>query len=235
MRTDLIVLPGLGDGAFSWTGVLPPHAVVLDRLGHTGPFTLDGETARIARAATRPPVLVAHSMAACYAEAYARLHPVTGLVLVDPSYEDQARTRAPGVPNWAAWLSRPAVAWRLGPALWSALAVAQTRTTVPRHIRHRARRYYRDPRVVASAVAEYFAYDDVNAQLIALRARTQAPDVPVVVLAATPAGVPVPDLGQVRLTALFPHAELRVLPGCGHLIHLDRPGAVRAAIAAVEE
>ena len=209
--------------------------MILDRLGHSGAFTLDGEIDRIAGAATGPPVLVAHSMAACYAEAYARLHPVTGLVLVDPSYEDRARTQAPGVPNWAAWLSVPAVAWRLGPTLWSALAFANTRTTIPRHIRRTARRYYRDPRVVASAVAEYFAYDHVNAQLIALRERTEAPDVPVVVLAATPAGVPVPSLRQARLTALFPRAELRVLPGCGHLVHLDRPGAVRAAIAAVDE
>ncbi|HEY1176876.1 MAG TPA: alpha/beta fold hydrolase [Phytomonospora sp.] len=231
----MIVLPGLGDGAFTWTGVLPPHAVVLDRLGHTGPFTIDGETDRIARAATRPPVLVAHSMAACYAEAYARRHPVTGLVLIDPSYEHEARTRAPRVPNWAAWLSRPALAWRLGPALWSALAVAQTRTAIPRHIRRRARQYYRDPRVVASAIAEYFAYDDVNAQLIALRARTDPPDVPVIVLAATPARVPVPDLAHVRLAARFPRADIRVLPGSGHLVHLDRPGAVRAAIAALEE
>lgn len=234
MRADLIVLPGLGDGAFSWAGVLP-RGVVLDRLGHTGPFTLDGEVERIARAASGPPVLVAHSMAACYAEAYARQHPVTGLVLVDPSYEDKVRAQAPGVPNWAAWLSTPAVAWRLGPALWSTLAVANTRTTIPRDIRRTARRYYRDPRVVASAVAEYFAYDHVNAQLIDLRRHTEAPDVPVVVLAATPSGVPVPSLPQVRLTALFPRAELRVLPGCGHLVHLDRPGAVRAAITAVDE
>ncbi|MEV0650476.1 alpha/beta hydrolase [Phytomonospora sp. NPDC050363] len=237
VRAGVIVLPGLGDGAFSWAGVLPRPGRILDRLGLPGPFTLDGEVDRIARAVGEgpPPILVAHSMAACYAEAYARLRPVSGLVLIDPSYEDRTRAGEGDVPGWAAVLNRPAVAWRIGPVLWSVTALANSRTRIPARVAHVGRQRYRDPRVVASAVAEYFSYDRLNADLIDLRRRTVPPEAPVVILAATPRAMPMPAVPQVRLSKMFPLAEVRVLPGCGHLVHIDRPGAVRAAIAAVEE
>ncbi|MFC7744413.1 alpha/beta fold hydrolase [Nocardiopsis composta] len=80
--------------------------------------TLRSEAMRLAglaEAAGGPVVVVAHSVAALHAEAFARLRPelVCGLVLVDPSCE----VRTPSPPRCARWPGGSAAGWsRRSPA-----------------------------------------------------------------------------------------------------------------------
>ncbi|GLZ75553.1 alpha/beta hydrolase [Actinorhabdospora filicis] len=236
---DVLILPGLGDGAFTWGPVTrhPGRYTFLERLDGTT-WNLRAETARVAEAVARldRPVLVGHSMGALYAEAYARLHPgrVAGLVLSDPSFEDAHRPGVRGpVPPWAAWLAAPALAWRLGPPVWTLGTLTASRRAPDRAVLRAGRLRYRDPRAFRAALAEWFAYPEVTSDLAGLRASTVPPDVPTVVLSATSGAVP--PVGHVRLAGLFPRGELWRVRRSGHLVHLDRPDAVLAAIAAVEE
>lgn len=241
---DVLILPGLGDGAFTWGPVTRGlgRVRVLERLSLEsltgGTWNLRAEAERVAHAAAAldRPVLVAHSMGAFYAEACARLHPggVRGIVLSDPSFEDAHRPGVHGpVPLWAAWLAGPALAWRLGPSVWTLGAVTSTHRACDPAVLRAGRLRYRDPRTFRAALAEWFAYPEVASDLAGLRASAPAPDVPVVVLSATSGTVP--PVGHVRLTGLFPRGELWRVRRSGHLVHLDRPDAVLAAIAAVDE
>ncbi|WP_327086092.1 alpha/beta fold hydrolase [Nonomuraea sp. NBC_01738] len=97
----VLIAPGLGGACFHWDAVaagLAPHCRVIrfDRPGlgrspaAVTPPTLYGEAARLAGLAPGHPekvAVIAHSVAAWHAEAFARLHPlrVSRLVLVDPS------------------------------------------------------------------------------------------------------------------------------------------------------
>jgi pimeloyl-ACP methyl ester carboxylesterase len=182
----------------------------------------------------RPAILVAHSMAAFRAEALTRLRPdlVAGLVLVDPSLED---FRDPGA------AARLVKARGLN-AVLSLLGHARVRRLVARAA-HRGFReqmvssdrldpeIFRDPyarpEVLRSALAEWLSYRLQGAQLSALRRRTSALKLPTSVLFAPPG----PARRHLRL--LSQHLgvdEPRMLTDSGHLVMLDRPGAIAAAI-----
>jgi pimeloyl-ACP methyl ester carboxylesterase len=259
----LLLLAGVAGQCADWASTLAllagrPRAVGYDRpgLGGSPPSsafpTLDGEVARVGAVAAwfglHRPILVAHSAAAFFAEAYARRHPtkVAGLVLVDPSVEFRPRPRGPlgslvarraarlgaAVAHGADLSRLPRLA---GPAIWWAAAASLTRQGRPPDD---AAQVYRRASVAATAYTEWLAYRDWAADLARLRHRTSPPAAPTVVLTA---------LGGIRshrgrrrwcavhtrLTAMFPAARQVVLRDSGHLVGFDRPDAIADAVSAV--
>ncbi|MFE3448109.1 alpha/beta fold hydrolase [Nonomuraea sp. NPDC059194] len=145
------------------------------------PPTLYGEAARLAALVPDPirATVVAHSVAAWHAEAFARLHPlrVAGLVLVEPACELRRHRRAlpAGLGRWL-----PAFG-----ATWGATALAR----VLGPPLHRLRRGAVDPygvyatgRVAAAAVGEWLAHRDMARTLWKLRRERPLPAVPVTVI-----------------------------------------------------
>ncbi|WP_329014109.1 alpha/beta fold hydrolase [Micromonospora rifamycinica] len=205
---------------------------------------VDAAVARLDR-----PVLVAHSAAALPAEAYARRHPgrLAGLVLVDPSLVDPG-----GVARWGWWSARSAgAAAALAPVLAGGLdRSGLARRCGPWAWRWAVRRMSVRPPDPASAVpwgsgavlvgalTQWLAHPAVAAELLALRAVTPAPVLPVRVLTAlgdvtTPAGRAAWRVGHARLAASFPAGRQEVLRDARHLVHVDQPAVVAAAVAAV--
>lgn len=252
---SVLVCAGLGDAWFTWDAVTallaPDHLVVrFDRPGlgdsparATLP-TLRGEAERMRRLVTaldlRRPVVVAHSAAGLHAEAYARLFPdgLSALVLVDPSAEPPWRPipRLPGavVPSLKtiAEVVDPA-ARLLGPAVWA--RVLRYLTPVLPDDTGAAARVYGSGAVAAAAFAEWFAHGGMVRDLVDLRAATAPPRIPVVVLTA------LGDLrgsrskarwrrAHARLAASFPDGRQEVLRDSGHLVHLDDPASIAAAV-----
>lgn len=248
---------GLGGAWFDWhpvTELLGDRRVILfDRPGLGGspparrvPGLRDeaGRLAGLARWSGAPVDVVAHSMAAFHAEAFARLHPdlVRGMVLVDPSAE-------PYAPRHARWLGRLApMAVHTGsiPGLGGLLRLGapRLRGVVLRRISERGdiapaeltRAVYTKPHVLGALLAEHAGYRQQAADLLALRESAPFPGIPLAVITA---------LGDVRgdgsawtrahagLAALSPRGWQVVLPSTGHLVPLDRPEVVAAAVAEV--
>ncbi|MEV4613947.1 alpha/beta hydrolase [Kitasatospora sp. NPDC049258] len=246
---------GLGGCWFDWDPVVPlllPHRTVVrfDRPGYglsapaAGPPSLAGEADRIGRVLTAlglpgPCTVVGHSLAAFHVEAFARLHPgrTAGLVLLDGSVEEDPRPRpGPGPRDLAAralaaTLTAAAVPYLTGPAarrLVVRLVSVRGRDEVPAEL---VRRCYRPGRVLRALLRENTAYLDTAAELARLRARLPLPDVPVTVLAAGRA-----DgsgwLDRQRALAARLDGEFRAAVPAGHLLMLDRPAEVAAAILA---
>ncbi|MCF2529849.1 alpha/beta fold hydrolase [Yinghuangia soli] len=213
--------------------------------------TLRGEADRIAALAARlsltgPYVLVAHSFAAFHAEAFARLYPdlTAALVLVDPSVESAPRprparearlaaSRAAGAAFRVSGLSRP-----VGPALRRLTVLAQARrgrdVADPRWMRMA----YGSGRFLTAAFVENTTYLDEAAELIDLRRRLDLPDIPVRVLAGaggreTLAARAKWLRAQRALAALAPRGRCDVLEDAAHLLMMDRPDAVVAAVREV--
>ncbi|WP_431892993.1 alpha/beta fold hydrolase [Nonomuraea sp. bgisy101] len=145
------------------------------------PPTLYGEAARLAALVPDSirATVVAHSVAAWHAEAFARLHPlrVASLVLVEPACEVRRRRRAL-VTGLGWWM--PALG-----ATWGATALA--RALGPSL--HRLRRRMADPygvygtgRVVAAVVGEWLAHREMAATLRKVRERHPLLTVPVTVI-----------------------------------------------------
>lgn len=196
-----------------------------------------------------PGVLVGHSVAALQVEAFARLHPerVLAAVLVDPSTEPPGQ---PSEPDAGARVATALLATgRIGPlaALGRAASVQLgplARRAVVR-VGSRSRRdplpaaaheVYRRPTVIRALLAELAAYPAEVADLQRLRATAQLPAVPWVVLTAGD------GLGDDRRGVLAAHAALAAMvpggrhdtvAGAGHLLALDRPDAVAAAVLSV--
>ncbi|MFF5175528.1 alpha/beta fold hydrolase [Micromonospora sp. NPDC000089] len=229
--------------------------------------TLAGEAARIGALVEElgRPVLVAHSAAALPAEAYARRHPerLAGLVLVDPSLVDPAPAGAdapaPGptlagvrrahaeraaarlarllvavAPTLGAAADRAGLAGRLGPWVWRR-AVRRMSVRPPQPERAAP---YRSGSVLLRVLVELLAYPGMAADLVALRAATGPPPLPVVVLTAlgdlpTARGRAAWRAGHARLAASFPNGRQEVLRDARHLLPGDRPEVVAAAVAAL--
>jgi pimeloyl-ACP methyl ester carboxylesterase len=241
--------PGLG-GSAPGRGPTSPTSPPLALLAPLPLPSLAGEVDRIGAVTDRyglgRPVLVAHSAAALFAEAFARRRPgrVAGLVLVDPSWEDRPRPRGPrcaAAARRAAGLAdgfaRAGDAVRLprlvGPLLWRVGTRAMTRAPAPPGIA----RDWAAGRTAAAAYAEWLAYRDWVADLAVLRRSTPVPEASTVVITA---------LGRMRggaarrwrsaherLVAMFPHARQVVLADAGHLVAWDRPDVVAAAVEEV--
>jgi pimeloyl-ACP methyl ester carboxylesterase len=204
------------------------------------------ELAALARWAGEPVTVVAHSMAGFHAEALARVRPelVRGLVLVDPSYERDARVRLR-----LAHVLAPV--YRLGGLLLETSRLARVigpwarRRLLPRLSRRgeiatpgTIRQVYGRGVVLATVLAENQAYHEMAADLSALRLRRPFPEIPLVVLTA------LGDLGgpererawaadHAELAAMSPRGRQVELPDHLHMLQLDRPEEIAAAVAEV--
>ncbi|MEU9188611.1 alpha/beta hydrolase [Streptomyces sp. NPDC048484] len=251
---------GLGMSWFDWDPVVPllaPHRTVVrfDRpgLGLSGHArvwpTLTGEAERIARvldaAGVRTPAtVVGHSLAGFHCEAFARLYPerTAGLVLVDSSVEEAPRPRA--VPALRDTATRVCGTLLTGAGLPRALGPLLRRTAI-RAGRRAGRRTglrgggdpaphdlvrsaYSTSRFLRAVLAENARYRDQAVELDSLRERRPL-DAPVTVLAAYAGG------SRHRLDRQEHLAErlggtFRMSAPAGHLVMLDRPGDVAAAV-----
>lgn len=251
---------GLGGAWFDWDPVVALlrdayRVTVFDRPGlgaspaATAPPSLRRDVALVAalaeRGAGRPVTIVAHSMAAFHAEALARVRPdlVRALVLVDPSHEHDARAcvrlssvLTPAFTAAGALLELSGAAGFAGP--WGRRAVLRHTSRAGDPAPDAAvRSVYGRGTVLGTVLAENFAYREMAADLVALRARRPFPPVPLTVLTA---------LGDVRrdackrawsdghavLAAMSPQGRQVKLPESRHMIHLDRPDAVAEAVEA---
>lgn len=249
-----VLSAGLAMSWFDWDPVVPlltPHRTVVrfDRPGHglsapaAVPPSATGEAHRIAGLLDAlglpgPATVVGHSIAGFHAEAFARLHPdrTAGIVLVDSSVEEHART--PAAPAL-----RTAAAHGLGALLGALGAPAAAGPAVRRAtVRLSRARYGADPapaplvrsvyatsRALRGALLENTHYRAVAAELLVLRGRFPLPPGrPVTVLAA-------PDgsarwAGRQRALARALGARYEAVEPSGHLVMLDRPEAVARAV-----
>ncbi|GAA2082890.1 alpha/beta fold hydrolase [Actinomadura alba] len=192
-----------------------------------------------------PVVLLAHSVAAFHAEALARIRPdlLAGLVLVDPSCERGAR---PGPRMSAAVTPVARLAGRLTDATGLATVIGPwAYHRVLRRISDRdpaapssvVRSVYGRGEVIFTVLAENIAYREMAADLATLRTRHRFPAIPLVVLTA------LGDLNgskarrwagcHAELAGMSPLGRQVELPGCPHMVQLDRPDAVAEAVAVV--
>ncbi|WCC79333.1 alpha/beta hydrolase [Cutibacterium equinum] len=226
--------PGLGGTA--WPGRYPDLGEEIDSLtelveiiqGH-------GDTKE-----PRKVVLVAHSMAAFHAEAFARLHPdaVAGIVFVDPSVEwpiHPPRERSIALPN-AVYKLMDSVAGSLGRNAFAIGVMAQTRRSGKavwhQFHEHRLHRVYGSPDAMAMAVAEWIAYDRQAWDLMVVRSDHPWPGTSTVLLSAVYSGQE-QDLGLHERLAAMLGATLLVVENSHHLMMLDRPEAIADAIRSV--
>lgn len=236
----VVLSPGLGMSAASWHRVVrdlaADHAVItydrpgLGRQGHLrplGPPSLRDELSRLDRAIdgwravaadpARPVVLVGHSMASFWVEAFARLHPrvVRGLVLVDGSIEEAPGPPAPGATTLRTWLG-------------SVIAA------VPGLLR-----------TAGVALLEDAAYLGMAADLHSIRAGHPLPPVPIVLLAATRTGstrwerrwLTRQEEWARRLDIEQPgqsDVRFEVVKRSGHRVMRDAPERISAAVRSIE-
>lgn len=255
----VLLTSGLGGAWFDWeavTALLPGHRVLcFDRPGTGGSPpsravpSLRAEVDRLAtmaRYAQKPVTLVAHSMAAFQAEALARIHPdlVHGLVLVDPSCEPAvcSRIRLAAVltpPNLALGrlLARTGLARRLGP-LGRGLVMSRVSKRGEVAPRRLIEEVYGRGDVLGMLMAENTAYNEMAADLLALRGRRPLPAIPLEVITA------LGDLHQADsarkwakchrdLAAMSPLGHQVELNDALHMVHVDDPDTVVAAVARV--
>ncbi|WP_157244422.1 alpha/beta fold hydrolase [Nonomuraea typhae] len=229
----VLVAAGMGGAWFHWdavaAGLAPAHRVIrFDRpgLGRSPaapePPTLYGEAARLAALAPSHPekvAVIAHSVAAWHAEAFARLHPlrVSRVVLVDPSCRERPGRGTSG-PGRALGRWLPAFG-----GTWAAAALA--RCVGP--LAHRLAGgggdpagVYREGRVLAAAAGEWLAFRDMAADLEEIRREHPYPPVPTLVITAGRT-----DGCQERLARSLGADHVR-LPKAGHQVQLDAPEAI---------
>ncbi|MBA8796084.1 pimeloyl-ACP methyl ester carboxylesterase [Friedmanniella endophytica] len=222
VRTVLMDRPGMAGSR--WPGRLPLLAEEVD--------TLVAIIERIGR----PTVVVGHSMAGPHGEALVRRRPdlVAGLVLLDGSNEWRPRPSR----FETAWLRAARTAHAsMGVAPLQALAVwadrmmigAQSTRTKVALMPPWAGWAYRDPEAVAMVIAEQAAYGRQLADLDALRAEGDWPDVPTVVVTGAAGDNAGWAEDQARYARML-DAEHVVLPDSRHMIMLDRPDAVVDAV-----
>jgi pimeloyl-ACP methyl ester carboxylesterase len=229
----VLITSGMGGAWFHWDAVASDlagdHRVIrFDRPGlgrspaATAPPTLYAEAARLAALAPAHPekaAVIAHSMGAWNAEAFARLHPlrVSRLVLVDPSCRD-------GLSRGTSPLGRAVGRWL--PALggtWGATAAARCFGRLAHRLSGAGgdrEGVYREGPVLAAAVGEWFAYRDMALDLRTIRSEHPYPPIPTVVISAGRA-----NPCHERLARAL-GAELVRLPDSGHQVHLDVPGVI---------
>lgn len=275
---SVVFTSGLGGAWYDWDAVVAllaaecgqpdrPALVRFDRpgLGWSEPAgaapTVEGEAERIALLLdalqlSGPCVVVAHSMAAFHAEAFARLYPgrTAGLVLVDASAEPDAvppaglEQRLRRVRALGAVLRATGTGAAISPAVRRVVTAATSvRRADPADPAQLAASTAAG-RPLAAALLENAVYLDQAAQLLELRCEKPFPQVPLAVLAALGAArverrlVPGGTLAlkregwrsrQLGLAALSPYGKLVGLPDSAHHIPFDRPDAVADAVLEV--
>jgi poly(3-hydroxyoctanoate) depolymerase len=250
----VLLLGGCGVPFYAWDAVLEllgdRRIVRMDRPGLAGtPWpgrlpTLGEEIATLVDlidSLGSAPVVVAHSMAGFHAEGLARRHPerVAALVLVDGSVEREPAPPGHGE-GWRRLATTADRVMRLVPPTRSLASFAdrllcsvqstQLRLTTPRPAAQRA--VYREPGAIASVVAEQGAYAAQVTDLAALRDETAWPGLPVRVLTAADEGGQAWVQAQVWLAEEL-RAEHTLVPDSRHLMMIDRPDAIAAAISSL--
>lgn len=268
----VVLCGGLGGNWFDWDDcarILSAFhtVVVFDRpgFGLSEPFprgttpTVAGEAHRILGVLdvlelTTPAVVVGHSLAGFYVEAFARLEPerAAGVLLLDSSAE-----RDP----WAVIPKRIRVAAAYGLARVStASGIQRLLATTVRKILNQSippdgipietydwiEQIYRTPSYLEAALVEDFVYPDMAAELNTIRRRTSMPQkqerslrsdqkpVPVTVAAAH-TGCPTPWgrawLNKQRRLARYLDAKFTVVEHAHHHAMIDQPAEVAGLIA----
>lgn len=255
----VVFLNGCAVAAALWRPVLEQldgaHLVTFDRPGLGTPWP--GELPRLDQEVDSlialielvggPVLLVAHSMAAFHAEALVRLRPdlVSGVVMVDGSVEWLGRRPRPA-PLWPARAayritSTPVLRWTGGLAHRIGVRL-QSANSLPAQTMWRFHQLYSDPDSVAMGLAETVAYAGQAWDLLQVRADHPMPEVPVRVLSATQSAGWSPKSRVPRHWRSTQQRWARLLggeagsasqsdvEGSRHMMMLDRPDAVVAAI-----
>lgn len=226
----VVLEAGLGDTSAAWHLVQPEVARVTrvcayDRagLGLSDPGPLPRTSSAIVhdlhgllhRAELPPPyVIVAHSMGALGAMLFADRHlpELAGMVLVDPSFADQAETLAPLLPE-AAPHGDPATAAGSEAESMSSLS-GDPGDSDSAQLKAEARDLGALPMIVLTA-ADTGGTDGNDPRVAAGKAVWKA--------------------GHDALAARSGRGASRVVPGSGHCIHQDRPDVVVSAILEIVE
>ena len=203
-------LPGHG----RWAGAIDPAR-----------FTLDGALEVIAEAqGGEPGAVIGYSMGGRLALAYAVTHPgrVTRLVLESASPglagEEERASRRASDEALARDLERDGLAAFV--RRWEALPLFETQAALPEPVRaaQRARRLANDPRSLAAALRGLG-----TGALPSYWDALPALSVPTLLVAGA-ADAKFTGIARAMAEAL-PRAETAVIPGAGHAVHLERPGA----------
>ncbi|MFG3589477.1 alpha/beta fold hydrolase [Streptomyces sp. NPDC047990] len=249
---------GSGTPGLTWAPVLSALAehtrvIAYDRagLGASDPaphVTIDSEvddlSALLSRRGNGPCILVGHSWGGMLAQLVAWSHPslIAGLVLVDPAHED-----------FQPWTIRvaEAVLARLS-VLWNAVGLADrslreqaAREASKRSSDPRVQNLFVDAELACNAHDYQTRTSAAEGRLLGahiravrrLRARSQLPDAPLIVLSAArglPKGMRARWTAlQAQIAAATVQGEHVVVPDADHYIHDSQPEAVTTAVLAV--
>ena len=192
----------------------------------------------LARLGVERPVVVGHSWGTNAALALALAEPaaVRGLVLVSGYYEPTLRADALLVAPAAVPVLGDVLRHTVSPLLGAALMPLVVRGMfAPLPVPERFREGFPYGMAVRPSQIRAEAQDGATMAhgVAAMRERYGELDMPVVIMAG--AEDKVVDVGRhaVRLREQLPHADLRLVPGAGHMVHHAVPGQVAEVIEAV--
>ncbi|WP_072805772.1 alpha/beta fold hydrolase [Rhodococcoides yunnanense] len=256
----VVLCGGLGGNWFDWDDCVRilsafHTVVVFDRpgFGLSQPFP-HGQTPTVTAEADRilgvldavdlpgPAVVVGHSIAGFYAEAFARLHPgrTSGVLLLDSSAErDPWRVvprplRVGGAYALAKALSATGLQWLFGTTVRRILNQSIPPDGIPIATYDWVKQIYRTPSYLEAALIEDFVYPDMAIELNAIRRRTTMPEVGVTVAAAH-TGRPTPWgrmwIAKQNRLARYLNARFAVVADAHHHAMIDQPVEVAALIA----
>nr|WP_275588514.1 alpha/beta hydrolase [Microlunatus panaciterrae] len=204
--------------------------------------TLAAEVATLAALVDRiggPVIMVGHSMAGLQAEALVRLRPdlVCGLVLVDSSVEWRTLRTGPlrlwlRLARLVRWAAQLPVLDHLGSLAARIMVISQTGRAAPSILSRPTLQLFRNPQALAMIIAEQASYPAQIEELRELRERTAMPVIPTVVLTAAGDGGERWVVDQHRLSVLLAARQI-VLEDARHLVMIDRPDAVVAAVRSI--
>ncbi|WP_020575731.1 alpha/beta fold hydrolase [Actinopolymorpha alba] len=249
----VVILPGLAGCEAEWIAVTTELDVPAEVVASAVPGFLPAPSLEhvvdaaeaVLDASPEPVVVVAQSMGAMPAEALAMRRPdrLAGMVLADPSVE-------PSPARWTAALAPGAeslgsVAGRLPEAVTARLGLAFRRATIRFGAqtadpldRDAILRAFGTPAALAAQVRGFGRYYRWAVELADLRydvllRKDAALTLPTRLLVAADSRAE-SVRHQHWLAARFrPHAEIFLVEGSRHLMHLDRPDVVRDAVRAV--
>jgi pimeloyl-ACP methyl ester carboxylesterase len=181
------------------------------------------------------PVLLGHSFGSIVvAHAIAEGLPARAVILINPIADDPSKVAGIGATRFyyavARRLPEPAArAWLANPLVVQGMSVklAKTRDRELRRFIHGQHHAYFSRFGSRASIVEGFDAS-LSTTVAAVAPRIEQP----VLLVAGERDEVAPLAGQFELLDAFPDARLDVIPGVGHLIHYETPGAAAHAIRA---